>query len=211
MSSNAAHDGGGASPARRPGQVARGKGREALCRALVRIVAREGFDAITFRSVAAEAGVTHGLASYHFRTREEMIHESLAWAVRDTLEASRLSAPIDDVARFAQEVSGFVAERPEESVFQFELLLRAVRSRSLLEEVRRSYDAYVEATRRSLESVGVEGEASAVLAFAALDGLTLQQLLYGDGRRFELGLGALRTLLALAASATAPELRAASG
>jgi AcrR family transcriptional regulator len=39
-------------------------------------------DGVTFRSVAQEAGVTHGLASYHFRTRDEMIGEAPTWATK---------------------------------------------------------------------------------------------------------------------------------
>src|SRR5215471_21711383 len=35
------------------GRLPRGAGRDALCEALVRVVARDGLDAVTFRSVAA--------------------------------------------------------------------------------------------------------------------------------------------------------------
>jgi AcrR family transcriptional regulator len=45
---------------------ARGDGRRALLEAVVRVVARHGLDALTYRAVAKEAGVTHGLVSYHF-------------------------------------------------------------------------------------------------------------------------------------------------
>jgi DNA-binding transcriptional regulator YbjK len=52
-----------------PTRVPRGRGREALLAALVRVAGRDGLDAVTHRSVAAEAGVTHGLATYHFASR----------------------------------------------------------------------------------------------------------------------------------------------
>lgn len=179
--------------------IARGQGREALCRALPRVVARDGFDGVTFRSVAAEAGVTHGLASYHFGTRESMIHEALKWAVEHTIEATHLAAPTSEIEHFAVDVPRALSERPEDAIFQFEVLLRALRSPDLREVVRKSYDDYVEAISKSLSALGVEGKAVARLVFAALDGLTLQQLLYEGTDRTEEALGALRHVLSLLA------------
>ncbi len=190
------------------GQIARGQGREALCRALVRVVARDGFDGVTFRSVAAEAGVTHGLASYHFGKRETMIHEALTWAVEHTLESTRLVASPGGVDGFAADVSGAIAEHPENAIFQYEVLLRALRSPELRDAVRKSYDDYVDTVAEALAVAGIHDRALARLVFATLDGLTLQQLLYDDRRRVEGMLGTLRSLLALVA-AQAPTGRAA--
>jgi AcrR family transcriptional regulator len=184
----------------RRSRVAHGQGREALCRALPRVVARDGFDGVTFRSVAAEAGVTHGLASYHFGTRESMIHEALRWAVENTIEATHLAAPVDGIEDFAASVPRTLSERPEDAVFQFDLLLRALRSPALLADVRKGYDDYVNAIAESLRGFGIEGNAVARLVFAALDGLTLQQLLYGDRNRTEETIAVLRHLLSLLAS-----------
>jgi AcrR family transcriptional regulator len=198
----------------RRSRVARGHGREALCRALPRVVARDGFDGVTFRSVAAEAGVTHGLASYHFGTREVMIHEALKWAVEHTIEATHLAVPTDGIGDFAADVPGTLAERPEDAVFQFDLLLRVLRNPALLEDVRKSYDDYVEAISTSLSTFGIEGEAVARLVFAALDGLALQQLLYGSTSRTEESIVVLREFLSLLADSTrrapAPAADAAS-
>ncbi len=177
--------------------VARGEGREALYRALVRVVARDGFDGVTFRSVAAEAGVTHGLASYHFGTRDAMIHEALSWAVNHTIETSHLGSNGSRIASFASDVPKMVRDAPEEAVFQFELLLRALRTPSLLPEVRESYDAYIDAVAESLRRLGVENQALARLVFAALDGLTLQQLLYDDPRRTREAIRALHDIVRL--------------
>lgn len=175
--------------------IGRGEGREAICRALPRVVARDGFDGVTYRSVAAEAGVTHGLVSYHFKTRDAMIHEALKWAVEHTLEAAHLTAStgLDD---FASDVPQALDESPEEAVFQFELLLRALRSPDLREDVRKSYDDYVAAISKSLAAIGIDDEATARVVFAALDGLALQHFLYDEPGRTEGALSALRRLLA---------------
>ena len=79
-------------PATPPRAISRGEGRDALCEALARIVARDGLDGVTFRSVAAEAGVTHGLASYHFKNRETMIVEAVAGDDPRERLAQRISA-----------------------------------------------------------------------------------------------------------------------
>lgn len=188
---------------RRPAHPARGEGREALYMALVRIVARDGFDGVTFRSVAAEAGVTHGLASYHFGTRETMIDEALSWAVRHSIEATHLAVRGSEVSEFVAGLPHALTETADEAVFQFDLLLRALRTPSLREQVRKSYDDYIAATAESLRSLhpGIDDEAVARLVFAALDGLTLQQLLYGDERRTHDALSSLREMLVLLASA----------
>jgi AcrR family transcriptional regulator len=158
------------------------------------VVARDGFDGVTYRSVAAEAGVTHGLVSYHFKTREAMIHEALKWAVEHTLEAAHLTAStgLDD---FGSDVPRALDDSPEEAVFQFELLLRALRSPDLREDVRKSYDDYIAAIAESLASFGIDDEAIARVVFAALDGLALQHFLYDQPGRTEDALSALRRLL----------------
>lgn len=182
--------------------IARGEGREAICRALARVVARDGFDGVTYRSVAAEAGVTHGLVSYHFKTRDAMIHDALKWAVEHTLEAAHLTASTG-LEEFASDVPRALDDSPEEAVFQFELLLRALRSPDLREDVRKSYDDYIAAISRSLTAVGIDDEAIPRLVFAALDGLALQHFLYDQPGRTEDALSALRRLLApLTATAT---------
>lgn len=191
---------------RRSSAIARGEGREAICRALPRVVARDGFDGVTYRSVAAEAGVTHGLVSYHFKTREAMIHDALKWAVEHTLEAAHLTASTS-LEDFASDVPRALDDSPEEAVFQFELLLRALRTPDLREDVRKSYDDYVAAISKSLTGVGIDDEAIARVVFAALDGLALQHFLYDQPGRTENALSALRRLLAPLTGAGQPDRR----
>jgi TetR/AcrR family transcriptional regulator, regulator of biofilm formation and stress response len=178
----------------------RGEGREALYGALARVVARDGFDGVTFRSVAEEAGVTHGLASYHFGTREAMIHEALSWAVGHSIASSQIAPHGGSISEFAGHMPGMLRESPEEAIFQFELLLRALRSPGLRDEVRKSYDDYMTAVADSLRSFGIDDPALARLVFGALDGLTLQQLLYQNEDLTNEAITALRRVLALAAA-----------
>jgi DNA-binding transcriptional regulator YbjK len=185
----------GANPAST--RIPRGEGREALCRALIRVVARDGFDGVTFRSVAAEAGVTHGLASYHFGTRDAMIHEALRWATRNSIREGGLAQTASDLDAFAANLPRLMSRQPEDAIFQFELALEALRRRELLRDVRESYDGYIDAVRQSLVRFGLADDVVlASVVFAMLDGLNLQHLIYGDTRRMRRAVAAMQQLLA---------------
>jgi TetR/AcrR family transcriptional regulator, regulator of biofilm formation and stress response len=174
----------------------RGEGRDALCAALARIVARDGLDGVTFRSVAAEAGVTHGLASYHFGNRETMIMEALTWAVRDSIERG-LGRDVESLGEFAADMPELMSEQPQEAVFQFQLALEGQRRPELLAQVRATYDDYVSEVRSTLTRLGLaDDEPLARLAFAAIDGLSIQQLIYREPARTEEALARLREILA---------------
>jgi AcrR family transcriptional regulator len=184
----------------KPKRIPRGEGREALCRALIRVVAREGFDGVTFRSVAAEAGVTHGLASYHFRTREAMIHEALSWATRNAIGESGLAHTATVLDEFAADLPNLMSRHPEDAIFQFQLALEALRRQELLQDVRESYDVYIETIRQSLVRFGLADDVIlASVVFAMLDGLNLQHLIYGDIRRTRRAVEVMRQLLRAAA------------
>lgn len=161
----------------------------------MRVVAREGFDGVTFRSVAAEAGVTHGLASYHFGTREEMIHAALAWATRNALRDSGMDRE-QGIEEFASELPELMAQRPQDAVFQYQLALEALKRPELLHDVRQSYSSYISAVGESLTRDGIDHDpATAALVFAMLDGITLQHLIYGDTDRTEDMLARMRKIL----------------
>src|SRR3954454_15390203 len=134
-------------------KVRRGSAREELCAALVRVVARSGLDGVTYRSVAKEAGLSHGAASYHFATRDEMIQEALLWAARHSIQTSRISVDgsIDDLAG---DLPQLMTDFPEESMFSFELVLASVRRPELAADIRASYHEFIEAVRASLENLG---------------------------------------------------------
>ncbi len=185
--------------------ISRGEGRDALCEALARIVAREGLDGVTFRSVAAEAGVTHGLASYHFGNRETMIVEALTWATRESIALGRLGEDAATLEQFAADVPALMAEQPQEAIFQFQLALEAQRRPELLAQVQATYDEYVSEVRGTLTRLGLaDDEPLARLAFAAIDGLSVQQLIYHDPARTSEALARLREILA-AIPRTAPD------
>lgn len=64
-----------------PKQVDHAARRRGIADALWRVVARDGFEEVSLRHVAAEAGVSMGLVQHYFRTKEQMLLFAL-----DTME-----------------------------------------------------------------------------------------------------------------------------
>jgi AcrR family transcriptional regulator len=179
-----------------PRRLRRGEGRQALLEAIVRVVARDGLDGLTFRSAAKEAGVTHGLATYHFGSREAMVSEALEWATDQGIEQSRLDTHGGDLEELAADLPALIERDPDSAAFQFAMALEGRRRPALAAQIRELYDHYIGATKSSLEGTGLErDDEMARLVFATIDGLVLQQLIYGDAHATERALDRLRRLL----------------
>jgi AcrR family transcriptional regulator len=176
-----------------------GEGREALLNAAVRVVARGGLRKLTYRAVAEEAGVTHGLVVHHFGSRDALIEEALAHTIRTSLSTSALEPGTGKVADFSTGLSDMVTADPGTQAFQYELLLESRRRPELLPQLRALYDEYFEATRRELNRMLPAGADQAMtrLVFAALDGLVLHQLVLGEPEVTDAALEQLRALLRL--------------
>jgi AcrR family transcriptional regulator len=180
----------------RPPRPQYAEGRDALLDAAARVVARDGFGGLTYRAVAREAGTTHGLVSYHFGSRDKLIHETVAKARREAIDASSLAPESERLEDFASDLAELAQEAPEAQVFQFELALEARRREELGPEVRALYDEYLAVTTRALASFEIDADPALVrLVFAALDGLTLQQLIYERPEETEASVAALQRLL----------------
>lgn len=176
-----------------------GEGREALLNAAVRVVARGGLRRLTYRAVAEEAGVTHGLVVHHFGSRDALIEETLAHTIRTSLNTSALEPGTGKVVDFSAGLSEMVTADPDVQAFQYELLLESRRRPELLPQIRALYDEYFDATQRELTRMLPVGADQALsrLVFAALDGLVLHQLVLGEPEVTDAALEELRSLLRL--------------
>jgi DNA-binding transcriptional regulator YbjK len=56
---------------------------------VIRLIARSGVASVTHRAVAAEAGVTHRLTTYYFRTKENMVQEAFRALAAQSVERAR--------------------------------------------------------------------------------------------------------------------------
>ncbi|MEV6310086.1 TetR family transcriptional regulator [Streptomyces sp. NPDC051840] len=175
-----------------------GTGRTALLDAAVRVVARGGLRGLTYRAVALEAGVTHGLVVHHFGSRDALIGEAVTHAIHSSLNSSTLDAGTGEPADFAAGLTDMVRSGPDLQAFQYELLLEARRTPELRPRLRSLYEEYFEATRRELERIlpGTVDRGTSRLVFAALEGLVLHQLVFGEEEVTEEALARLRSVLA---------------
>ncbi len=53
--------------------MARGEGRQRICDAAVRLFNEQGYDAVSLRQIAAEAGTSIGNLTYHFARKEDLL------------------------------------------------------------------------------------------------------------------------------------------
>ncbi|MFD5824182.1 TetR/AcrR family transcriptional regulator [Lentzea sp. NPDC060358] len=175
--------------------VAYGTGRQALLEAAVRIVATQGLRGLTYRSVAAEAGVSHGSVRYHFGDWNTLVEEALAFCVERSVDGAELASDVPGFTEFATGIVSLVAADPDAQAFQYEITLEARRRRELLPAMERVNDIYRAAVHRELVRNGIDDYAFAELIFMTLDGLVFHQTAFGDDARTERAITALRALL----------------
>lgn len=179
------------------GGVAYGTGRQALLEAAIRVVTTEGLRGLTYRSVAAVAGVTHGSVRYHFGDWNTLVEEALTYSVEESIEEAELETSDSDFLDFASALAAAVQANPERQAFQYELALEARRRPELLPVMERVYAEYRAAVNRALTGHGLHDSDFADLIFTTLDGIVFQQTVFGDSLHTERALQSLRSVIAV--------------
>ena len=175
--------------------VAYGEGREALLRAVVTVVARGGLRELTYRAVAAEAGVTHGLVRHHFGSRDALIVAATEYSLGPAISVTGLgeAGSLDD---WAKDVPKVLTDEEEITAFQFEVILESRRRPELREAVSDLYAGFRKAMLADLRAHGVQADkALATLVFAALDGLIFEGLALNEPQTTRAAIRRLRELL----------------
>jgi DNA-binding transcriptional regulator YbjK len=145
----------------------------------MRVVGRDGVEALTHRAVAEEADVPLGSTTYHFADKDDLLRSAVELAKdtnRDMLEQTIAGfAPERDLAgamaRLVEVLTGPDRERLE---LDYELYLAARRRPALAEVARGWIDDCYEMTRRRTD----EGTAAA-LAYA-FEGMLVQSIVRGE-------------------------------
>ena len=83
--------------------------KEQIMRAAIKVFAANGFKQTKVSLIAKEAGISHGLVYHYFNSTEEVLYESLEWAVRldetrkylNELSESPLS-PLEKIRKFTK-------------------------------------------------------------------------------------------------------------
>jgi AcrR family transcriptional regulator len=174
-----------------------GERRAALLSAAVRVLDRDGMRGLTYRSVAQEAGVSHGLVRHHFGSRDALIHEAVLDHAERSLQSTRLESGTGRLADLGAGTSRMVTDAQNLPGVDYELVLEARRRPALAPAVHALYDRYLDATRRELDRIGLADDEPLVrLVFAALDGLVIQMLVYGRVDEADAAIARLHELLA---------------
>jgi AcrR family transcriptional regulator len=152
--------------------------RAKILRATAELIAERGWSGFSTRDIAARAGVTQGIVSYHWRSKDDLVREAALTASTDML------APVYDAVTAAPTVRTALVRllaledafraQPQLTLLLFETMLQAGRDAELRDGLAamirdfRTRLAAALAAERTLDPV-----ATAAVLTAALDGLFL--------------------------------------
>lgn len=173
-----------------------GEGREALIRAAVSVVARGGLRSLTYRAVAEEAGVTHGLVRHHFGSRDALIVAATEYSLDPALVASDITGNPGPLDRFASGIPGMIRDEGDLLAFQYEVILESRRRPELRDAVRTLLHGLRRGILNDLRNHGLDASpALGALVMSALDGIVLHGLMLDEPRQVQASLKELRELL----------------
>jgi AcrR family transcriptional regulator len=151
---------------------------------------------LTYREVARQAGVAHGLVAHHFGSGEALLEAALEFSLQNSMTAISSRPGSGDIEALLNGLSSMVEANPYDQAFQYELILESRRSPGLTVHVRAIYDTYVEAIRHELAAAGID-PGLCHLVYCAADGLVFHQITLGNAGLTDCSLAHLRALLEL--------------
>jgi TetR/AcrR family transcriptional regulator, regulator of biofilm formation and stress response len=172
---------------RRPHGNAR---RLLLLQTTLRLIADEGIDAVSHRSVAEAAGVPLGSTTYWFASRQDMLRQALEHFARLEIKTLRehLAAVLGRrlsrkrlVDEFTDLLMPQLGQARWRTVAQYAFLQEAARQAELEPVCREWTDAWQDALAEVFASLGTaDPQLEARMFLAMLDGLLLEQLAAPD-------------------------------
>jgi TetR/AcrR family transcriptional regulator, regulator of biofilm formation and stress response len=155
-----------------------GEARAALIEATISLVARDGIAALTHRSVAAEAHVSHGALGHWFGSLDSLLEAALQRCLEISVEDFHSPTSIEEL--FTPLITALRA-RPEVQAFQADVVLEARRSgrmRAAVDHHQRAYRRSIETALRDLHVRTDDAIIDALMA--AADGIIYQRVAFGD-------------------------------
>ena len=164
--------------------------RAAILEGALRLIARSGLGAIRFRAVAEEAGVSLGVATYHFPTRRDLLTAAFELHLSQVDQQGRAFTDIYTPAWHANELSldeiadavlqlleSFVVKDRDSFIASQELGLELMRDPDLASRVQGAVSTHDRIVLELVERAGsTEPEVDAELLAATLQGLGLKWL-----------------------------------
>ena len=167
--------------------------RHELLEAALRLIVRDGPGAVTLRSVVTEAHTSHGLVSYYFGSRDELINAALALTATRNIDALahaweeiRPTTDADDLARqIARHSVRQMIEHEDMGITIIELHLAAARDPALRPAIVEWGRAFARIVAPTLLAVGSNDPSrDAEILVSTINGLVMTQLAV-PSRRFE--------------------------
>jgi TetR/AcrR family transcriptional regulator, transcriptional repressor of bet genes len=192
--------------------------REQLLKAAFEVASQEGIGRLTVRSIAAEAGVSHGLVHFHFKTKDQVLRALLDWVLEATLTPSspdavaRDARPLDELHSLLQQEMNRLSHEPRRTRLFFEYWAMGTRDPAIGERISAELERYRARLRVVAEEVlrtepeafgGVTSDGLAAVAVSFINGCAVQAMI--DPRRFDINeyLVAVRGILGQPASPAA--------
>lgn len=159
------------------------RSREQLLEATLRVIATAGAEAVTYRRVADEAGLTRGAVTHHFASREYIILQAFRHYI-GTVDGqlSEISASVRDKG-INGVIEGLVRYHarefldPSRVLAEYELILFAARNEEIGRAVRAWEDALIARLEARLEAAGAaQPRQSAHLMLAVFRAFELESL-----------------------------------
>lgn len=167
------------------------------------ILARDGFPSLTLEAVAAEAGVNKASTRYYFGNKEGLINATMAEIVLDECADHRPPGtpmtPEERVDAIIANVRAIALDPDSFSGF-FELLPQATKSEAIEEHFVRLYETWFDSNvdwldLRDRDVPPQVRRGLAMLLSAIIDGIAVQETIFGSDYDPEAALDALRAIL----------------
>jgi AcrR family transcriptional regulator len=152
--------------------------REQIVAVVRSIVVREGLEAVTIARIASEAGISRGVVTYHFASKEEIIHAAIRAAMSDAnrdADALAVEASATGLAALAERVAAQAGSSSDWWHLFVALHGLAERSEFFRSELQWANRHYRAALARIVGS-----EARAAVLLALLQGMALQRMAGDD-------------------------------
>jgi AcrR family transcriptional regulator len=161
--------------------TSRGRGeatRRKILAATAELIAEVGWSGFSTRDIAARAGVTQGVVSYHWRSKDDLVREAALAASAESLEPVAVALREAPSVRKALGRSLALVEairgEPALALLLFETMLQAGRDEQLREGLAEMLREFRAGLAAALEREGVsDAEPLAAALAAAWDGLFL--------------------------------------
>lgn len=184
--------------------------REQILQAAFDVACRNGIGGLSLRAVAAEAGISHGLVLFHFRTKEAVLHGLLDWLIADmaVLHVSQDIASFpharDRFHALMQQEMARLSRRPQHTRLFLEFWALGVRDAVVRSRISAELERYRQAFRSIMEELldsdpaGFESATADGLAAASVSwihGCAVQAMIEPDSFDTDGYLAAVRRMI----------------